>query len=562
MKKKRNVKRKIYIRTLAALCAAYLVLMTGFSIFHINQQKRIENMNLLAYLYQVNNSTDSIMEGNWDDNHQIINMGKVREGFLDKMIYVDSKTDLAFYSEDYEVIYRPKNFWRCTYTKKQVGNTFYTGYASFDPDAWFKNKDKIEFESYLYTDFRPKKKGELSSYTIKLEGFWLDEGMVIPNKISVLPMYASDFDEKGRVTSSTGAEKGKIIFTSNYKNTDNLPYFSSGYIINENSYSQDRVSIQNMSLVLDKDKLQKSIEKKQLNSIVRQNGLKYRFYQITGYKNNINVDESNQYSSELWTVAAREVNLWDNCKATLLLVWGGSLLLFAAAALFISAQSYGLYKKREELDCYRIETTNALAHDLKTPLSIISGYAQNLQENIQTEKRVYYAGNICKNVERMDRIIGEMLELSRLENGGTQINNEEVSLQEVCNKIINRYLPVCEERSIITEIEGEAVVKAEFRGIERILDNFFTNALNHTDNGGSICIHIIDNTLEFFNSGSYIAEDEMQEVWKPFKKTDKARSSTKGTGLGLSIAAKLLELYGFTYGISNKESGVVFWFRW
>jgi signal transduction histidine kinase len=124
--------------------------------------------------------------------------------------------------------------------------------------------------------------------------------------------------------------------------------------------------------------------------------------------------------------------------------------------------------------------TNALAHDLKTPLSIISGYAQNLQENIHTEKREHYAAHIQANVDRMDKIIRGMLEMTRLESDSLQMKREELSLAESSHEVLDRYRPICQEKSITVGIEGEAVIKADHAMIVRVIDNFFVNALENT----------------------------------------------------------------------------------
>ena len=224
-------------------------------------------------------------------------------------------------------------------------------------------------------------------------------------------------------------------------------------------------------------------------------------------------------------------------------------------------QTYKTYENQKKLEKQRRETTNALAHDLKTPLSIISGYAQNLMENIHTEKREHYASNIEENVKRMDKIIRKMLELSRLESGSFQMVYEEFSLGEMCTRVLDRYSKVCIENHIDARLEGDAVIKADHALIERVIDNFFVNALDNTPEGGLITIKISDSMLAFYNSGSHIPEDSLNEIWLPYKKLDESRSNTKGTGLGLSISSTILELFKFSYGAKNSNEGVVFWFK-
>jgi len=85
--------------------------------------------------------------------------------------------------------------------------------------------------------------------------------------------------------------------------------------------------------------------------------------------------------------------------------------------------------------------------------------------------------------------------------------------------------------------------------------------LEHTPEGGTICITISDQTFEIYNSGSHIPEDKLKSIWQPYYKVDEARSRTQGTGLGLAIAGKILEAHRFPYGAKNCEGGVIFWFK-
>jgi len=205
--------------------------------------------------------------------------------------------------------------------------------------------------------------------------------------------------------------------------------------------------------------------------------------------------------------------------------------------------------------------SNALAHELKTPLSIISGYAQNLMANVHTEKRERYAAQILDKVSHMDRIIKEMLDLSRLESSDPLIQFQHISLRAICQEIIDRYRDLCHERTIQVQLEGEQGLQADATLIKRVIDNFFVNALEHTPEGGTICITISDQTFEIYNSGSHIPEDKLKSIWQPYYKVDEARSRTQGTGLGLAIAGKILEAHRFPYGAKNCEGGVIFWFK-
>jgi len=555
-----KVKRMICLRILSALLAAYLILMIGFTVYLLDQQKKQELMKNVSYGMEVNNSLSAELKEYLQSRKRISDLIDLQDKAVSKMYTVPQGLELAIYTEDFGLVSNTNDYWFCGYKELQKNNRFVTKYGFIDPDLWFDKEELKELESYLGEVPVAKEIGDISSYTVSIAEFYVEEGMIIPVKITVTPYYAKELDESGRVIKSYRKQsKENIIFTVSYVNKYRQKAHTDGYITftaRENSKDDLR------KMVLDKYKVKDSVADLKLQSVKQLNPVTYRFYQIVPYNNYITVDDDGIYRSDFWTVIAVEVNLLDRCASTLLFVWLSCFIIFTGAAILLILQTIGLYNSREKLESYRAETTSALAHELKTPLSIISGYAQNLRENIQSDKREYYADNICNNVERMDRIIIDMLEYTKFDSDKLTPRYTEVSLQEVCGLLINRYTQQCSERNIVINSEGDAVIKTDFMLIEKVLDNFFTNALAYTEEGGEISIKIINNTLEFYNSGSHIQEEELKDIWEPFVKSDKSRSKSKGTGLGLSLVGKILKSLSLTYGVYNKEGGVVFWFGW
>ncbi|MDF2870317.1 MAG: two-component sensor histidine kinase [Anaerocolumna sp.] len=555
-----KVKRMICLRIFSALLMAYLILMTGFTVFLLNQQKKQEIMANVSYGMQVNNSLNAELKEYLKSRKKISDLINLQDKAVSKMYTVAQGLELAIYTEDFSSVSNTNDYWFCGYRELQKNNKFVTKYGFIDPDAWFGKEDLKELEKYLQEIPVAEKVGDISSYTVNIAEFYVEGGMIVPVKITVTPYYAKEFDESGRVIKSCRKQSEEnIVFTVSYINKYGLKAHTDGYI----TYTtRDNSNDELRNMVLDKYKVMDSIADLKLQSVKQITPFKYRFYQIVPYNNYITVDDDGIYRSDFWTVIAVEVNLLDKCGSMLLFVWLSCFIIFTGVAILLIMQTIGLYNSREKLESYRVETTSALAHELKTPLSIISGYAQNLKENIQSDKREYYADNIYNNVERMDRIIINMLEFTKYDSDKLVPRYTEVPLQEVCTVLINRYTQQCIERSITIKSDGEAVIKTDYMLIEKVLDNFFTNALANTEEGGEISIKIINKALEFYNSGSHIPEEELKDIWEPFVKSDKSRSKSKGTGLGLSIVGNILKSLGFTYGVFNKEDGVVFWFRW
>lgn len=554
---------KIYLRIFGTLIATYLVLMASFSSFLISQEKKVGGLELRTFALQINNMLGDILQDTMDSNNQLTDVSKLKKELVRKSSFFTSlETEVAIFSGDYSLIFNTNDYWLCSFTEYSEGSKNYTGYGYLNPKDWFNEKEIIELENYLNAQPKVEKAGDLAEYSLHLEGFWMDNEMIIPDKISVVRLYAQTFDEEGRVRSGGGTHLNDIVYTSGYKNTKNLPYFEYGHIQPaNNSFRDEEKAINLRKLVLDQERLKEAVKQPGNAFCERVSWLNYRYYLPQPYQNTVKVMDDQSNFSEFWTVLAREVNLWDKCRDTLIFVWVTCLITFINVAFILAGQTYKTYKKREELERFRQDTTNALAHDLKTPLSIISGYAQNLSENVHTEKRERYAAGIQANVNRMDKIIREMLELSGLESDVLPRKLEDVSLKEVCAKLIDRYKQVCEEKLIVTHLEGDAVLKADNSLMARVIDNFFVNALDSTPEGGRIQIKIADNSFELFNSGSHIPEEKINEIWLPYKKADDSRGTTKGTGLGLAIARTILELYQFSYGVKNTDEGVVFWFK-
>ncbi len=416
---KNKQKEKIYIRTVSTFFAIYLVLMIGFSVFLVFQEKKAADMELQTYALQINNRIENIIQNYLDNDENITDISKVKEELLQEHSFLTLMgSEVAIFTRDCKLLFNTNNYWLCSYTKYKKGNTHYIGYSYLNPKDWFSEQEIREIEGYLYAMPKARKIGDLSGYSVSLEGFWVDDMMIIPEKVTVTPMYAQSFDKKGNISSSSGIHTDDIVYFSDYKNTSDLPYFEHGSIIEDNNgnpNTERRIGLRTM--VTDEAQLKKAINKfTGLRSMTQRIGfLTYRYYLPVPYQNTARVKDDQSLESSFWTVIGRDVNIGEKCFPTLGFVWVSCFITFSAAALMLARQTYKTYKQQEELENRRKEMTSALAHDLKTPLSIISGYAENLQADIHPEKREHYIEHIRENIKRMDRIIHKMLELTKLE---------------------------------------------------------------------------------------------------------------------------------------------------
>ncbi|WP_195986196.1 HAMP domain-containing sensor histidine kinase [Clostridium sp. D33t1_170424_F3] len=228
----------------------------------------------------------------------------------------------------------------------------------------------------------------------------------------------------------------------------------------------------------------------------------------------------------------------------------------------------GEYDRQVEREKQRRELTNAIAHELKTPLGIIHGYCESLQENIHEEKRAHYLAVILDETERMNALILEMLDLSRMESESFRLRMEPFFLDELAQEAAERYRSAAEEKEvqISLQTEPDCEITADRGRIAQALSNFLSNAIRHTPEGGIISVRVLHAghavRCEVENEGAPIPEEQQERIWDVFYKADASRQRAKGgTGLGLAIARHILELHGMAYGVRNTGTGVLFWFE-
>lgn len=219
----------------------------------------------------------------------------------------------------------------------------------------------------------------------------------------------------------------------------------------------------------------------------------------------------------------------------------------------------------KEAEENRRQLTSNIAHELKTPLAVIHSYTEGLQERIAEEKRDKYLNVIMSETERMDAMVLEMLDLSRLEAGRVKISRVEVSLANVAKMVFEKLDRAIEAKNLHVEyyFSENSVVKADEMRIGQVIENFATNAVKYTPINGNIRVIVrsgrVDRTFAIVNDSEPLDEEALEKIWDTFYRVDESRS-TKGTGLGLAIAKNIIELHGGRCYAKNTDTGVEFGF--
>ncbi|MFL5462641.1 MAG: ATP-binding protein [Gemmatimonadaceae bacterium] len=206
-----------------------------------------------------------------------------------------------------------------------------------------------------------------------------------------------------------------------------------------------------------------------------------------------------------------------------------------------------------KLEAVRRDFVANVSHELRTPLTIVGGFAETLQDpDIPAERRAEFARMIYSNTQRMQRIVDELLDLSRIESGYWKPHPESVRVADLATEIFGRISTTGGRKGISFETRidsGADVVYADRTALEQILVNLVENAVRHTPDGGRITIETEaarnGSIVLVRDTGSGIPPEHLPRIFERFYRADAGRSrEAGGTGLGLAIVKHLVEAHG------------------
>ena len=221
-------------------------------------------------------------------------------------------------------------------------------------------------------------------------------------------------------------------------------------------------------------------------------------------------------------------------------------------------------EKKEQIDEMRKEFLSNVSHELKTPIALIQGYAEGLQEciNDDQESREFYCDVIIDEAAKMNNMVKKLLSLNQLEFGNDTVNMERFDLTELVKGVVqSAQLLASQKEAEIRFLQEEpiSVWGDEFK-IEEVVTNYLTNAIHHLDGERLIRIRAEvrketgQAVIRVFNTGNPIPEEDLPNLWTKFYKVDKARTREYGgSGIGLSIVRKIVEDHGGRIWATSKE---------
>ncbi|HIY54614.1 MAG TPA: two-component sensor histidine kinase [Candidatus Dorea merdavium] len=199
-------------------------------------------------------------------------------------------------------------------------------------------------------------------------------------------------------------------------------------------------------------------------------------------------------------------------------------------------------KEKDAIANMRKEFSANVSHELKTPLTSISGYAEIMKNGmVRPEDMKKFSERIYNEASRLITLVEDIIKLSKLDEGEIEVEKEDVDLYEMTREIVSRLAPQAQARKVRVEVTGESVI---YHGIRQVLDemiyNICENAIKYNKEGGSLSVWV-GATLQgkkviVTDTGIGIPKDQQERIFERFYRVDKSHSKeTGGTGLGLSI---------------------------
>lgn len=254
------------------------------------------------------------------------------------------------------------------------------------------------------------------------------------------------------------------------------------------------------------------------------------------------------------------------------------LLLMVGLSYFLEKKSKASTEKKAKQSDYQLlesqrEFVANISHELKTPLAVVSSQVEMLEIAGDKIDRSYYYSSIHEELDKMSRMVGELLDFSMLDNQMSSMEMSRVNVSEMIEYLLLRYDAMFRknEFKVEQEIEKNCFAYGNRMYLERAVNNYLMNAFQHTEQGKRIRITLKKEKkqirMEVYNDGERIKEEQMEHIWDSFyttsqkKKPVTSENEVRNIGLGLFVVRKIVNKHKGSCGVQNMENGVLFWLQ-
>lgn len=258
-------------------------------------------------------------------------------------------------------------------------------------------------------------------------------------------------------------------------------------------------------------------------------------------------------TDSLYLVVVKDLNFFRDFAVIIIPFYIITLILAVIISYVWAKLRYSKKLVAYEMDAYRRKTTNTMAHDLKSPLMAISGYAENIINNEDLAKDKQYANSILDTVHYMDQMIASILNLAKLEDEQLKLNKTEVSLNDMIIRQQSLFEKEMEQKGLNFHLEGEKTIIADAFWIEHMLNNLMSNAIKYATADTVIQLQLTNQFFTIKNEFDKELKVDVNKLKEAFVKGDNARANESGNGLGLSIVDQIATAHGYKMNLKVTE---------
>lgn len=216
----------------------------------------------------------------------------------------------------------------------------------------------------------------------------------------------------------------------------------------------------------------------------------------------------------------------------------------------------------EKTDQLRRELVANISHDLRTPLTSLRGFLETLslkQATLSDADRQRYLDGAIRQADRLNRLVGDLFELARLESGTQELEIESLALAELAQDAVQQFRLQAREQGVDLRVrvpEGPAMVEGDVGLLARVLDNLIDNGLQHTPDGGQVTLGLRESpqwiSVEVTDTGCGIRPEDLPHVFDRFFHNEERDLVGDHAGLGLAISKRIVELHGGTIDVQSQ----------
>lgn len=222
----------------------------------------------------------------------------------------------------------------------------------------------------------------------------------------------------------------------------------------------------------------------------------------------------------------------------------------------------------EKIEDNRRQFISNVSHEIRSPITSIKGFIGGIIDGvIPKEKETYYLKLAHEEIQRLTRLVNELLDISALQDGKFKLIIEDIDINEIIRITVLKFETRIKEKNLTVDVyfdSDKLIVRADKDRIIQVLTNLLDNAIKYSKQDSEIKINAKSKSkqaiISVYNDSKPIPDEELKKLWERFYKRDKSRSSKMSTGLGLSIVREILSQLGQEIWVQNEEKGVCFTF--